>query len=80
MTYIATYTQQMNLVAGGPDTREYLADFEVIYSPDDDTPFVGSNWQLGAAYTFARNADQENAHMFSVRAVFDFSGSVEFDR
>ena len=80
LTYIATYTEQVNLVAGGPDTREYLADFEVIYSSDDDTPFVGANWQLGGAYAFARNADQETAHIFSLRAVFDFSGGVDFDR
>jgi hypothetical protein len=80
LTYIATYTQQMNLVAGVPDTREQLADFEVIYSSDEDAPFAGSNWQLGAAYTFARSADHENAHIFSVRAVFDFSGGVEFDK
>ncbi|SIT59924.1 conserved exported hypothetical protein [Mesorhizobium prunaredense] len=80
LTYIATYTEQTNLVAGGPDTRDYLADFEVIYSSDDNTPFVGSKWQLAAAYTFARNADHENAHILSVRAVFDFSGGVEFGR
>ena len=80
LTYIATYTQQVNLVAGGLDTHEYLADFEVIYSSDDDTPFAGSDWQLGAAYSFARNADQETAHLFSVRATIDFSGSVDFDR
>jgi hypothetical protein len=80
LTYIATYTQQTNLVAGGPDTRDYLADFEIIYSSDDNTPFTGTNWQLGAAYTFSRNADHENAHIFSVRAVFDFSGGVEFGR
>jgi hypothetical protein len=80
LTYIATYTQQTNLIAGGPDTRDYLADFEIIYSSDDNTPFAGTNWQLGAAYTFARNADHENAHIFSVRAVFDFSGGVEFGR
>ena len=80
LTYIATYTQQVNLIAGGPDTHEYLADFEIIYSSDDDTPFAGSNWQLGAAYAFARNADEETAHIFSLRAVFDFSGGVEFGR
>lgn len=80
LTYIATYTQQTNLVAGGPDTRDYLADFEIIYSSDNNTPFVGSNWQLGAAYSFARIADHKNAHIFSVRAVFDFSGGVEFGR
>jgi hypothetical protein len=80
LTYIATYTQQVNLVARGLDTHEYLADFEVIYSSDDDTPLAGSDWQLGAAYAFARNADHETAHIFSLRAVFDFSGGVDFDR
>ena len=80
MRYIATYTQQVNLVAGGPDTREHLADFEAIYSSEEDTPFAGSKWELGAAYTFARNADREDAHIFSVRAVFDFAGSVELGK
>ena len=80
LTYIATYTQQVNLIAGGPDTREYLADFEVIYSSDDYAPLARSNWQLGAAYSFARNADEETAQIFSLRAVFDFSGVVEFGR
>ncbi len=80
LTYIATYTQQMNLIAGDPDTRDYLADFEIIYSSDDNTPFAGSSWQLGAAYSFARIADHPHAHIFSVRAAFDFSGGVEFGR
>ena len=80
LTYIAAYTQQVNLVAAGADTREHLADFEIIYSSDDDWEPAGTAWQLGAAYTFAMNADHEKAHMFSVRAVFDFGGAVEFGR
>jgi hypothetical protein len=80
LTYIATYTQQLNLVAGGPDTREHLADFEIIYAPDEDARFDGGKYRLGAAYTFVRNADDEDAHFFSVRAAFDFGGDVEFGR
>lgn len=80
LTYVATYSQQVNLVAGGSDTREHLADFEIIYTSEDDTPFDGAKWNLGAAYTFARNADDENEHLFSVRAVLDFGGNVEFGR
>ena len=79
-TYIATYTQQVNLVAGGPNTHEHLADFEMIYAYGEDAQFDEATWRLGAAYTFARNAEGENAHLFSVRAVFDFGGDVEFGR
>jgi hypothetical protein len=79
-TYIATYTQQVNLVAGGPNSREHLADFEIIYASGEDARFDEATWKLGAAYTFARNAEGENAHLFSVRAVFDFGGDVEFGR
>ncbi|MCA1444132.1 hypothetical protein I6F07_28805 [Ensifer sp. IC4062] len=83
LTYVASYTRQLNLVDGGRDTREHLADLEVIYDPDEeygeDMLFEGTEWELAAAYTFARNADQETAHIFSVRAVFDFGGDVEFD-
>ncbi|MDQ6434795.1 hypothetical protein RB623_12130 [Mesorhizobium sp. LHD-90] len=78
LTYIASYTQQVNLVAGGTDTSEHLADFEVLYSPDGDRPLAETAWELAAAYTFAMNAEREDAHMFSVRAVFNFSGEVEF--
>ncbi len=74
VTYVASYTQQLNLVAGEPDTREHLADFEAIYEPQEDTSFEG--WEFAAAYTFARDAD-ETAHIFSVRAVFNFDGDVE---
>jgi len=80
LTYVATYTQQVNLAAEGPDTREHLADFEIIYASEEDTPFQGAKWNLGAAYTFARNADGENEHIFSVRAELDFGGNVEFGR
>ena len=79
-TYIATYTQQLNLVAGGPNTYEHLADFEMIYAYGEDARFDEATWTLGAAYTFARNAEGENAHLFSVRAAFDFGGDVEFGR
>ena len=79
-TYIATYTQQINLVAGGPNTYEHLADFEMIYAYGEDARFDEATWTLGAAYTFVRNAEGENAHLFSVRAVFDFGGGVEFGR
>lgn len=77
VTYVATYTQQVNFVAGWPDTREHLADFEIIYASDEDRPLEGAGWKLAAAYTFARNAEDETAHIFSVRAVFDFGGEVE---
>ncbi|OAP41210.1 hypothetical protein AU381_04870 [Sinorhizobium glycinis] len=74
VTYVASYTQQLNLVAGEPDTREHLADFEAIYEPQEGTSFEG--WEFAAAYTVARDAD-ETAHIFSVRAVFNFDGDVE---
>ncbi|MQX15179.1 hypothetical protein GHK62_10505 [Sinorhizobium terangae] len=83
LTYVASYTQQLNLVDSGPDTRQHLADLEVIYDPDEEhgegMPFEGTGWKLAAAYTFTRNADEETAHIFSVRAVYDFDGDVEFD-
>ncbi|WP_331373123.1 hypothetical protein [Sinorhizobium chiapasense] len=83
LTYVATYTRQLNLVGGRRDSREHLADFEVIYEPDEErdegVPFEGTGWKLAAAYSFARNADEETAHIFSVRAVFDFDGDVELD-
>jgi hypothetical protein len=78
LTYIATYTQQLNLIGGNPDTREHLADFEVIYEPYGEERSEGATWKLAAAYTLARDADEETAHIFSVRAVFDFSGDVQF--
>jgi len=74
VTYVASYTQQLNLVAGEPDTREHLADFEAIYEPQGETSLEG--WAFAAAYTLARDAD-ETAHIFSVRAVFNFDGDVE---
>ena len=66
LTYIATYTQQVNLVAGGLDTREYLADFEVIYSSDDDTPFAGSDWQLGGCVFVREECGSGNRSHFLV--------------
>lgn len=80
LTYIAAYTQQLNFVAEGPNTREHLADFEILYQSAEDRPFNGAQWTLGAAYTFAQNADNERAHTFSVRATLDFGGNVEFHR
>ncbi|CCE98215.1 conserved hypothetical protein [Sinorhizobium fredii HH103] len=77
LTYVATYTRQFNLVDGGPDTRKHLADFEVIYEPDDSERSGGTAWKLAAAYKLARDADEETAHAFSLRAVFDLGGSVE---
>lgn len=79
-TFIAAYTQQVNLVAGGPDTRDHLVDFEIIYATNEDVRFDEAGWKLGAAYTFARNADDETSHIFSVRAVFDFGAYMEFGR
>ncbi|MFC3323224.1 hypothetical protein [Mesorhizobium cantuariense] len=80
LTYVATYTQQRNFVADGPDTREHLADFEMIYGSGEDTPFDGAKWNLAAAYTFAENAEDERTHTFSVRATLDFGGHMEFGR
>lgn len=80
LTYIASYTQQVNMIADGADTSEHLADFEVLYSPEGDRPLLETSWELAAAYTLAVNAEHESAHMFSVRAVFNFSGAVEFGR
>lgn len=80
MQYIATYTQQVNLIPGEPDTREHLADFEAIYSSEDDTPVSGGSWELGAAYTFIRSDAHEDTHLFSVRFTFDYAGSVEFGK
>ena len=80
MLYVATYTQRMNLVAGGPDTREHLADFEAIYSSEDDSPVDGGNWELAGAYTFTRSDAQEDAHLFSLRATFDYAGSVDLGK
>lgn len=80
LTYVATYTQKRNLVAEGPDTREHLADFEVIYESQKDAPFAGSQWTLGAAYTFAQNAEGERAHTLSLRATLKFGGETEFGR
>lgn len=74
VTYVASYTQQLNLVAGEPDRREHLADFEAIYEPREGTSLEG--WEFAAAYTVARDAD-ETAHIFSVRAVFNFDGDAE---
>lgn len=78
MRYIASFSYQKNIIPNEPNTREHVADFEAIYSSGEDMPFAGTNWEIGAAYTFARNDDRETSHMFSVRAVFDLSGSVEF--
>ncbi|WP_245430660.1 hypothetical protein [Mesorhizobium sp. WSM3868] len=81
MTYIATYTQQRNFVADGPDTREQLADFEVIYaSGEEDAPSGAAKWNLGAGYTFAENAEDERTHTFSVRATLQFGGHVKLGR
>ena len=43
LIYVATYTQQRNFVAEGPDTREHLADFEMIYRSGENTPLTGRN-------------------------------------
>ena len=80
MRYIATYTHQSNIIAGEPDTQEQLADFEVIYSSGDDTPFDGAKWSLGAAYTYARSDEPQDSHMLSLRATLDFGGNVEFGK
>lgn len=79
-TYVATYTQQRNFVAEGPDTREHLADFEMIYTSGENTPFDRAKWNVATAYTFAQNAEDERTHTFSVRATLDFGGDVEFGR
>jgi hypothetical protein len=80
MNYVATYTRQLNFLAGETDTRDHLLDFEAIYSSGDDTPFDGAKWELAAAYTFERNSDGEDAHLFSLRATFDLAGSFEFGK
>jgi hypothetical protein len=80
MRYIAAYSHQKNIIAGEPDTTGHLADVEAIYSSEDDSPFDGAKWSLGAAYTFARNDDGEDSHTISLKAVIDFGGSVEFGK
>ncbi len=54
------------------------AAVEAIYSSEDNSPFTGSKWELGAAYTFIRDEMQNDSHMLSMRVSFDLSGVGEF--
>ncbi|QIG48056.1 hypothetical protein G5V57_10165 [Nordella sp. HKS 07] len=74
MLYIATYSLQKNITADGPDTRDYMVDLEAIYSSEEDTPIEDGNWDLGAAYTFERDAEDQEAHLFSVRLTLYYGG------
>lgn len=74
MLYIATYSLQKNIVADGPDTREYLVDLEAIYSSEEDMTIEDGAWDLGAAYTFERDAEDQETHMFSVRLTLYYGG------
>lgn len=80
MRYVATYTRQRDLIAGEPDTRRHLADLEILYASEDDTPFAGARWEWGGAYTYFRDDEGEDAHLFSLRATFVFGGSVALAR
>ena len=80
MRYIAAYSEKRNFIAGEPDSRERLFDLEAIYLSGDDTPFEGSSWNLGAAYTFERNEERQDTHLFTLRATLDYAGSTEFGK
>ena len=55
LTYIATYTQQLNFVSAGPDTNQRLADFEIEYAPDEGSSSDGAReWSFAAAYRMPR--------------------------
>jgi hypothetical protein len=76
ITYSAAYSRQRNLVPGGPDTREHLADLSLLYQSEDDQPFAGANWSLGAGYTFAQNEDRERTHTLSATLTLEFGGTT----
>ena len=80
MRYIAAYSQKRNFIAGEPDSREHLFDLEAIYLSGDDTPFEGASWNLGAAYTFERDEERQDTHLFTLRATIDYAGSTEFGK
>ncbi len=74
--YIAAYTLKNNIIAAEPNTNEHLFDLEMVYTSEDDTPLVGADWQLAAAYTFAHDEDQQDSHQLSLRAEFNLAGST----
>jgi hypothetical protein len=78
--YIAAYTQKNNIISGEANTREHLADLEVIYASGDDNPVDGADWELAAAYTFIHNEDNQDAHLLSLRAILNFAGSTAAEK
>jgi hypothetical protein len=80
MRYLAVYTRQNNIIANEPDTHNQLFDIEAIYTSEDEARFGGASWSVGAAYTFAQNAEKQDNHILSLKIALAFGGSTEFGK
>ena len=74
-TYSLAYSQQRSLVAGGPDTNEYLVDATAMYDLSDTVNFFGESWSIGAGYTFDQ-ADGENIHAVGLKLSSEFGANI----
>jgi hypothetical protein len=76
MTYMATYSRQSNLIAGGADTTDQLFDFTAVYDFGEDRSLAGESWKLGAGYSYLDLGDGESTHKLSVVLTVDLEGSI----
>ena len=75
--YSVAYSQQRNLVVGGPDANEYLVDATAMYDLGDAISIVGETWSIGAGYTFDR-AEGENIQTVGLKLSSEFNASIPF--
>ena len=74
-TYSVAYSQQTELIAGGPDSSEYLVDATAMYVLGESISMIGETWSVGAGYTFDR-ADGEDVQIVGLRLSSEFGKSI----
>ncbi len=78
VTTSLAFSHLENFKVGESDTSENLAELAVEYKPDTDFGLPNGSLTLGAAYTYAINDDDEEAHLLSLRFEVEFGGTHEF--
>ena len=76
MLYQAAYTLQHDMVSGGPDVNEHLANLSAAYNLSDGVELPGGEWIVTGEYTFTRDADGQNDHLLSLELEIKLDGTL----
>lgn len=76
VAYSLAYTSQETLSrSGGGNTTEQLVELAAFTDLSKYVKIAGEQWSLGIGYTFDRNQDNQDTHLFGVLLTIDFGGS-----